>query len=185
MFADLLAHLRQLKLEEDTSGIAHNVTMFLFMSFLSAIDLSILHVREDGEELVKHLPVLSEPNFLQCLYEEFAPTKPKWENEGLQAATMFALSVTLSCSRFPELQFSGEKEADFVTDAVKKGAFWFLSHKLLENDLVYSEHFVFKRLHYLMTDFIVDMFPHVRHLRTLADESSRMAQLYSQVRGVG
>lgn len=185
LFSGLLTHMRQLKLEEDASGKADNVTLFLFMAFLSAIDLSVLHSREDGEELVKRLPILSESSFLQTLYEELLPTKPKWSDEGLQAAAMFGLSVTLSCLRLVpqtlDFHLNEEKAADFITAAVERGAFRFLNHKLLENELAHSEQFVFRRLHYLVTDFIVEMFSHVRQLKMLADASSRMELVYTQV----
>lgn len=185
LFSGLLNHLRQLKLEEDASGKADNVTLFLFMAFLSAIDLSVFHSREDGEEVVKQLPILSEPSFLRTLYEELSPTKPKWSDENLQAAAMFGLSVTLSCLRLVpqtlDFYLNEEKEADFITAAVDQGAFRFLNHKLLENELVHSEQFVFKRLHYLVTDFIIEMISHVRQLKMLADASSRMELVYSKV----
>lgn len=80
----LINYLREVKIEEEASGKIDDVNLYLEMALLSALDLSILHTREDGEEAVQLLPILSDPNFLTNIMNEFLPAKPKWVCEGLQ-----------------------------------------------------------------------------------------------------
>lgn len=52
------------------------------MALLCAFDLSVFHTREDGEEVVQSLPILSDTTFISSIVNEFLPTKPKWVSEG-------------------------------------------------------------------------------------------------------
>jgi hypothetical protein len=69
------------------------------MALLSTLDLSVLHSREDGEEAVQNLPVLSDPEYINAVINELLPTKQKWKCEGLQATATFGLAVCIASLR--------------------------------------------------------------------------------------
>lgn len=178
----LINYLREVKIEEEASGKIDDVNLYLEMALLSALDLSILHTREDGEEAVQLLPALSDPNYLTCVMNEFLPTKPKWVCEGLQALSTFGLSVCISSLReVPQnyqFQDAINKEDTFVDAAIEMNVFTFMHDILLENKMLYKEVFLYKRVHNLITDFIFSMYPKVKDLRMKADEISRTMQVY-------
>ncbi|KAJ8924600.1 hypothetical protein NQ315_000750 [Exocentrus adspersus] len=178
----LINYLREVKIEEEASGKIDDVNLYLEMALLSALDLSVLHTREDGEEAVQLLPVLSDPNYLISIMNEFLPTKPKWVCEGLQALSTFGLSVCISSLRdVPQnyrFQDAINKEDLFVYASIEMNVFTFLHNILLENKTLYKEAFLYKRMHNLIADFIFSMYPKVKDLRMKADEIARTMQVY-------
>lgn len=178
----LINYLREVKIEEEASGKIDDVNLYLEMALLSALDLSILHTREDGEEAVQLLPILSDPNYLISIMNEFLSTKPKWVCEGLQALSTFGLSVCISSLRdVPQnyqFQDAINKEDTFIDAAIEMNVFTFMHNILLENKTLYKEAFLYKRVHNLITDFIFSMYPKVKDLRMKADEISRTMQVY-------
>ncbi|XP_018577858.1 nuclear pore complex protein Nup205 [Anoplophora glabripennis] len=178
----LINYLREIKIEEEASGRIDDVNLYLEMALLSALDLSILHTREDGEEAVQSLPLLSDTSFLTSIMNEFLPTKPKWVCEGLQALSTFGLSVCISSLReVPHnyrFQDAINREDTFVDAAIEMNVFTFMHNILLENKTLYKEAFLYKRIHNLIADFIFSMYPKVKDLRMKADEISRTMQVY-------
>ncbi|KAJ8957098.1 hypothetical protein NQ318_007313 [Aromia moschata] len=160
-----------LESREEASGKIDDVNLYLQMALLSALDLSILHTREDGEEAVQLLPVLSDPSYILTVINEFLPTKPKWVCEGLQALSTFGLAVCISSLRdVPQnyqFQDAINKEEAFVDAAIEMNVFMFMHNILLENKTLYKESFLFKRVHNLITDFI---FFHVPKSKGFKDE---------------
>lgn len=178
----LINYMRQLKVEEDASGTIDNVSFYLLMSLLSIMDLSIMHIREDGDDIVQTLPILSDKDFLNMLINEMSQTKPKWVSEGLQATATLGYVVMLSCLRLVpqglELQHVIEREVNALALAIEMKLFSFLNQKILNNKLVYSDEIITRRLHYLLTDFIIQLFGKVKELRIKADETARMSHVY-------
>ncbi|KAJ3635241.1 hypothetical protein MTP99_008161 [Tenebrio molitor] len=180
----LINYLRQAEIEEEASGKLDNVNLYLIMALLSTLDLSVLHSREDGEEAVQNLPVLSDPEYINAVINELLPTKQKWKCEGLQATATFGLAVCIASLRLiPQNQLFQEaisKEETFIDAAIESNVFEFLHNIVLENDILYKEAFVYKRMHHLVTDFIVYMYPKVKELRIKADEIARTVQIYTR-----
>ncbi|XP_017786279.1 PREDICTED: nuclear pore complex protein Nup205 [Nicrophorus vespilloides] len=178
----LINHLKNVKLEEEASGKLDKVNLYLIMALLNAIDLSILHSREDGEELVKKLPILSETDYINTILNELMPNKSKWACEGLQAVAVFAFAVCLSSLRLvpqgQQLQNAIDYEDEFVDSAIVSKVFEFICHTIMENDLFYEEEMIYRRMHFLFCDFIVQMYPKVKELRIKADETARTIQAY-------
>lgn len=52
------------------------------MALISAFDLSIFHTREDGEEVVQSLPILSDTTLITALVSDLLPSNPKWVSQG-------------------------------------------------------------------------------------------------------
>lgn len=78
----LINHLRECNIEEEASGKIDDVNLYLEMGFLAALDISILHTREDGEQAVQALPIFSDPSYIPTIVNEFYLSKSKWLCEG-------------------------------------------------------------------------------------------------------
>ncbi|CAH1170192.1 unnamed protein product [Phaedon cochleariae] len=178
----LINYLREAKIEEEASGQIDNVNLYLELALLSALDISILHTREDGEEAIQLLPIFSDPSYIPIVINELSLAKPKWVCEGLQALSIFGLAVCISSLRdVPQsLKFQDaiNKEEGFVDAAIEMNVFTFMHNVLLENKTLYKEPFLYKRIHNLITDFIFFMYPKVKDLRMKADEIARTMQVY-------
>ncbi|XP_018324440.1 nuclear pore complex protein Nup205 [Agrilus planipennis] len=182
VMSKLIGLLQEQKNEDDASGKIDSVTFLLQMGFLAAIDLSALHIRENGEQFVRSLPVLSDKSFLEMMITDLTPSKRTWACQGLQALSMYGFSVTLALLRLlPQCQdyhFAIEYENNFIDAAMDLKVFEFLNYIFLENDLLYEEEFLLKRMHNLITDFIVLMYSKVKEMRIKADETARTVQVY-------
>lgn len=180
---ELINYLSNIKLEEESTGKLDDVTLYLQLALLSATDLSILHTREDGEDVIQNLPILSEDDFITTLMQELHPNKLKWANEGLQAVTLFGFSICLSSLRLvpqnQQLQRAIEQEDLFVDAAINLKVFDFFDKIFLEHELIHTEELVFRRLHNLFSDFVILMYAKVKELRIKADETARTMQVYS------
>ncbi|CAH0547709.1 unnamed protein product [Brassicogethes aeneus] len=176
----LVNHLRDAKIEQEASGKIDDVNLYLLMALLYALDLSILHTREDGEEAVQSLPILSDQNYISAVINEFT-NKPRWANEGLESVSTFCLSVCLASLKVVPNNFVFQdainREESFVDLAIEMNCFEFMYNNLLECDTLYKEPFLYKRMHNLMSDFIVYMYSKIKELRLKADEIARTMQL--------
>lgn len=74
-----------------------DVTTTLTMALLYALDLSIIHRREDGEDVVRRLPIINDESFFDDIMQELlinddaADSNDKWESNGLRALSILAL----------------------------------------------------------------------------------------------
>lgn len=178
----LINYLREVKFDIEASGKLDEVNLYLIMALLYAFDLSILHSREDDEEIVQSLPILSDYDYVHSILNEFSPTKPKWACEGLQALATFALSICLASLRIiPQTYLFQEaiNNEDLLADtAIEMNVFTFIYSVVLENNILFKEPYMCKRIHNLLSDFIVFMFPKVKEMRLRADEISRTMVVY-------
>lgn len=181
---NLINHLRTTKIEEEANGAIDHITLTLQMALLYALDLSVLHIREDGEEIVQSLPLLSESGLIEALMAELMHDKGKWESEGLHALTLFAMGICLATLRLlPQtqaLQNAIEQEDFFVGTAIDMKVFNFLNNVYLESEVIFKERFYYYRIHNMLTDFIVLLQNKVKELRMRADEAARTLQAYAQ-----
>lgn len=180
----LIQQLRKTKLEEGSTGGIDGVTLALQMALLCALDLSILQKREDGEDAVQLLPLMSDPDFLPVLHRELTNSRP-WECEGLQAITFLAWGLVLATMRSHHSQPTHgigilDEDDSLISSAVNLGVFDFLQRTFLENAIIFKEETYMRRLHSLMTDFIVFMPLKVKELRSRAEDAARTVQSYAQ-----
>ncbi|KAJ4431675.1 hypothetical protein ANN_20275, partial [Periplaneta americana] len=180
----LINHLKSTTLQEDSTGGIDSVTLALVMALLYALDLSILQRREDGEQLVQKLPLIAEPDFIRGLIRELPPSGRSWECTGLQALASLAWGLALATLRMAPANLHPTEglidEDDLLVDsAIDMKVFDFLHHTVLENDTIYKEEFYVRRLHCLLTDFIVLMPLKLKDLRNRADETARTMQVYT------
>lgn len=179
----LIDQLRRTKLQEDSSGGVDGVTLALQMALLYAIDLSVLQRREDSEDIAEMLPLLCESQFVPDVMKEITSGK-SWECKGLEALTQLAWAITLASLRLvpPPLQPPGlYEEDDMLIDAAVDGkVFKFLNNTFLLNETIYKEEFYLRRLHHLMTDFIVLMPLKMKELRNKAEDAAKTISVYAQ-----
>lgn len=178
----LIQHLKEVKLEEEASGKLDNVTLYLIMALTYGVDLSVLHTREDGEEVVQKLPILADPTLITTLTKELSPKNSTWQCEGLQAVAAFAFSVCLSSlrsvSQGQNMQNLVDQEDELIDAAIVMNVFDFMAVKFLDNDQFFQEEFMVKRVHHLFCDFVVQMYPKIKDLRLKADETAKTIQSY-------
>lgn len=177
----LIYLLKRTKIQEESTGGIDNVTLTLQMALLYALDLSILQRHEDNEEVVKKYPLLADKTLLPTLLRELSTTS-SWECKGLGALTSLTWSISLATFKtLPQHSNEVNDEGETAVDcAIKLKVFEFLNRTFYENSLIYQEEFFTRRLHQLLTDFIILMPSKIAELRKKGEESSRMTQMYMQ-----
>ncbi|KOB64762.1 Uncharacterized protein OBRU01_23708 [Operophtera brumata] len=82
-------------------GLGRDIILRLLseMALLYALDLSVLHRREDGEELAKRLPLIQDPDLIAVLVDELSPTHNQTQDNkttGVRALCQLALGLALA-----------------------------------------------------------------------------------------
>lgn len=168
---------------DDSRGGIDNVTLALMMALLYAFDLSVLKKRDDGEEVVLQLPIINDPNYIKEIYQ--ALTIP-WKSNDLRSVAMFSFSLTIATLRqAPQnIQQNANELIDqhetLAETAIQDKVFDYIYHVLLEKESIFRIEFYFRRVHYLLTDFIEFMHSKVNELRARADETARTIQIHQQ-----
>lgn len=177
----LIHLLKRTKIQEESTGGIDNVTLTLEMALLYALDISILQRHEDNEEIVKKYPLIADKSLVTTLMRELNNTST-WECKGLGALTGLTWSVTLATIKNLPQHFSDINDEDEATldTAIKLKVFEFLNRTFFENPLIYQEEFFTRRLHQLLTDFIILMPSKIAEMRRKGEEASRMTQMYAQ-----
>lgn len=181
----LIAFLQNRQPEiEVGEGKPDNFTLSLIMAVLNAMNLSPLHSREDGEEIVKSMPIISERGMLEELVQKLTTGNIAWESAGLRGLLQFVLAIAVTTIKSaPNLcpnQIITKEDEILVEAAVSNKAFHFVVEVLFQNEQFYMEEFFVRYFHTLISDFILLMPLKVKELRSRADESMRLIQAYQQ-----
>lgn len=164
------------------------------MSLFYALDISVIHKREDGEEIVRRLPLINDLNFIEDVMQELLVNEDaadvrdsaKWQCPGLRSLALFALGLTCGTLRlapqnlYPNAQHFIDKDEELVDIAIHLKIFEFLHFTFLDNDIIFKTEFFYRRMHILFTDFIEVMHSKVTELRARADETARTVQNFQQ-----
>lgn len=175
-------------------GEIGNATTTLMMALFYALDISVIHKREDGEDIVRRLPVISDPNFIEDVMQELLVSEDgadvressKWQCPGLRSLAVLTLGLCCGTLRlapqnlYPNAQRFTEKDEELVDLAIHLKIFEFLNFTFLDNSIVFKVEFFYRRLHVMLTDFIEIMHSKVTELRARADETARTVQNYQQ-----
>ncbi|XP_037026300.1 nuclear pore complex protein Nup205 [Bradysia coprophila] len=178
----LINYLAKYKPNDARGGI-DDVTLAALMALLYAFDLSVFQRREDGEEAVKRLPIVSESGFAQGVLDALYSN---WECEELRSIALYAFGLAMATFRQAPQSLQQnvmsiiDQDEALVESAIQGKLFDFIYHVLLENESLYKTEFYFRRLHVLLTDFIELMHSKVTDLRARADETARTIQLHAQ-----
>lgn len=178
-FFFLLEYLSKYQPATERGGI-DDVTLALQMALLYAVDLSVIQKREDGEDVVRNVPMICEHGYAEAVFDALiAP----WQCEGLQAMLKFALGISLATLRLTHgLQMNAmrviDQDESLVDEAIQMKIFDFIHYTLFDNKTVFTTEFYFRKMHVLLTDFIELMHSKVKELRAGADETAKTVQCY-------
>ncbi|XP_047033205.1 nuclear pore complex protein Nup205 [Helicoverpa zea] len=175
---------------QGATGALDEISLGLQMALLYALDLSVLHRREDGEELAKKLPLIQDPELISVLLDELSrPTEGR--GAGVRALCQLSLGLALAALKrapqsllrratAPHLNCDLLDQDEMLVDAAIDGkVFEYLDEAILSTDLVSKEEYYQRRIHTLITDFIVLMHSKLMEMRVKADEAARAVQMYA------
>ncbi|KAL9696163.1 hypothetical protein quinque_015448 [Culex quinquefasciatus] len=178
----LIRHLAKYKSTVSSGGI-DNVTLALQMALMYALDMSVIQRREDGEDVVKRLPMVRDGEFIETVMETLSAS---WECEGLRSVSLFTFGLAIATLRLaPQNMYSNtariiDQDELLVDAAIQGRVFDFIHYTLLENEVLFRTEFYYRRMHVLFTDFIELMHSKVTELRARADETARTVQAFQQ-----
>ena len=181
----LLAHL-QTRLPESEAGQGgpDKITLALIMALLNSLNLSPLHSREDGEDIVKAMPIIAERGVLEEIVQKLTTENISWESSGLRGLIQFALAIAVttikSATNLCQTQNIGKEDEILVEAALSNKAFHYMANVIFQSENIHSEEFYVRYFHTLISDFIMLMPLKVKELRNRADESMRFIQAYQQ-----
>ncbi|XP_049888015.1 nuclear pore complex protein Nup205 [Pectinophora gossypiella] len=178
------------------TGALDEISLALQMALLYALDLSVLHRREDGEELAKKLPLIQDPDLISVLLDELTPHPNQSHDQpektsGVRALCQLALGLALAALKRapqsllrrgggPEVKVELLDQDEVLVDAAIDGkVFEYLDEAILSTDFVAKEEYYQRRIHTLITDFIVLMHSKLMEMRVKADEAARAVQMYA------
>lgn len=136
----LIDYLSKYK-SDDSRGVIDDVTLALTMALLYAFDLSALKKRDDGEEVVLQLPLISDPNYTKSVFEELSR---RWETDGLRAIALFSFGLMIAQLRISpqNIQQNATEVIDqhevLIETANQEKVFEFIYYILLENESIYK-----------------------------------------------
>ncbi|EAT37498.1 AAEL010526-PA [Aedes aegypti] len=178
----LIRYLAKYKSTVSSGGI-DNVTLALQMALMYGLDMSVIQRREDGEEVVKRLPMVKDPEFIETVMDAISSS---WECEGLRSVSLFTFGLAIATLRLaPQNLYSNtakiiDQDELLVDAAIQGRVFDFIHYTLLENEVIFRTEFYYRRMHVLFTDFIELMHSKVTELRARADETARTVQAFQQ-----
>ncbi|KAJ8734370.1 hypothetical protein PYW07_014921 [Mythimna separata] len=176
---------------QGATGALDEISLGLQMALLYALDLSVLHRREDGEELAKKLPLIQDPELISVLLDELSGSGEQGRGAGVRALCQLALGLALAALKrapqsllrrgnAPHLKCELLDQDEMLVDAAIDGkVFEYLDEAILSTELVSKEEYYQRRVHTLITDFIVLMHSKLMEMRVKADEAARAVQMYA------
>ncbi|XP_064463706.1 nuclear pore complex protein Nup205-like [Ornithodoros turicata] len=167
------------------SGTLDSVTLTLLMASLYVMDVSILQSCEDTSPEIAKLPLVCSPDLLVALHKQLSSETVAWRLDGMKSVLMFAWALVLrTFLQFPLISFDHEfaaclEEDDKIMDAaIEAKAFQMLQNLVVSSEMFHKEEFFLKRVHGLITDFIIMMPLKVKELRNQGDEAARIINTY-------
>ncbi|XP_025098310.1 nuclear pore complex protein Nup205-like isoform X3 [Pomacea canaliculata] len=159
------------------------VSLCLLMTLLSCFDTSPL---EHGDaEVQATLPLVDDNTYLGDVHLQMK--SDQWATSGIRAVSRFTWGLMLrKLSQYPN--YSGnsdllEDDEQLVEQAIEDDLFPFLSSSVVAAHEFHHEEFYVRRVHCLLTDFILHMPLRVKELRNRGDETARLI-LAHQIEGI-
>jgi len=164
------------------------------MALSYALDMSVIHRCEDGEDIVRRLPIVNDRTFIDDVMQELLVNedshehndRQKWQCSGLRSLAIFTLGLACGTLRmapqqlYPNAQQFIDRDEELVDFAIHLKIFDFINFTFLENPIIFKTEFFYRRMHIIFTDFIEIMHAKVTELRARADETARTVQSYQQ-----
>ncbi|XP_011495942.1 PREDICTED: nuclear pore complex protein Nup205 [Ceratosolen solmsi marchali] len=181
----LLSLLQKRRPESEVGkGNPDKVTLALIMAFLNSINLSPLHSREDGEEIVRSMCIIAERGVFEEVVQKLVTSNIVWESTGLRGFVQFVLAIAVTTIKSAPNLCPGQnitnQDEILVEAALSSKAFHFAADVLFKSECLHYEEFYVRYFHTLISDFILLMPLKIKELRSRADESMRLIQAYQQ-----
>ncbi|KAK7106896.1 nuclear pore complex protein Nup205-like [Littorina saxatilis] len=178
----LLAHLRSDNGLGADEGL-DSVSLSLLMTLLACFDISPLEQEQvETDDLV---PIATDGSYLTDIHN-IVKNDPRWTTSGLQSVARFAWGLTLrklsQCQNFNGGGDLLEDDEQLVDQAIDSDLFEFLVNSVISAHDFHNEEFYVRRMHGLVTDFILQMPLKVKELRNRGDETARII-LAHQIEG--
>lgn len=178
----LIRYMSKCVLDDSRGGI-DDVTLALLMTLLYAFDLGVLKKRDDGEEIVLQLPIIKDSNYIKDVYEALSAP---WKSNDLRSVPLFAFALAIATLRQAPQNIQQhandliDQHENLAETAIQEKVFEYLYYVVLNKDSLFRTEFYFRRIHFLLTDFIEFMHSKVNELRARADETARTIQIHQQ-----
>ncbi len=132
---------------------------------------------------MENLPLLKDPTFIPTLHRELGPHSARqWGSPTIQSAVEFAWAMTVAGLRsMPHNQAAQAvmEDDEVVMDlAMDNRVFHHLPSFVLASYALRTEEFYLRRLHQMLTDFVVLMPLKVKELRNRADDAARNSLMH-------
>ncbi|GIY52226.1 nuclear pore complex protein Nup205 [Caerostris darwini] len=170
-----------------SDGSLDDAALTTAMAFLYVIDVSILQTSDEMDAIIQKLNLVCVPNLGSSIHKQLILTNEKWQMPGLKSIFQLAWGVTLrTMSQFPVTTIGGnigdclEDDEKTIDTAIEDSAFQALRNLIVKNSVFHEQEFFLKRIHNVITDFIVLMPIKVKELRNRGDEAARIIASHSQ-----
>ncbi|XP_072164969.1 nuclear pore complex protein Nup205-like [Diadema setosum] len=182
----LLAKHLMGQVELTAEGTLDEASIALLMAFLYSIDIGNIEQRpEDRDVLERKLPIVTDNQYLPDIHRLMtSQDEDQWKVGGIKGVLQLAWALTLrSAAQIPELagfQDLVEEDEILVDRAMQANAFSFLLRSVVSNKVFHQNEFYVRRIHGLLTDFIVQMPLKVKEIRNRGDEAGRLIMSYER-----
>ncbi|XP_071502201.1 nuclear pore complex protein Nup205-like [Diadema antillarum] len=172
--------------ELTAEGTLDEASIALLMAFLYSIDIGNIEQRpEDRDVLERKLPIVTDNQYLPDIHRLMtSQDEDQWKVGGIKGVLQLAWALTLrSAAQIPELagfQDLVEEDEILVDRAMQANAFSFLLRSVVSNKVFHQNEFYVRRIHGLLTDFIVQMPLKVKEIRNRGDEAGRLIMSYER-----
>ena len=162
--------------------VIDDVNLIMQMALIHAIDLSAFNFHEDNSMIIANLPIFTEGNFLIEVATEIK--QAQFRTKEIEAMSLFATAICVATLRNSNLQNVNstvftDLEFTLIDKAMKANIFDVLTLSVLSNEMFYTEEFLVRRMHYLITDFIVEMPRTIKQMKVVADKVSQTTLIYA------
>lgn len=136
----LISHLAKYKSTNPRGGI-DDVTLALLMALLYAFDVSVLQKREDSEEALLQLPIVSDRSYAESISSYLANS---WECDEMRSVALFSFGLAMSRLKQAPIIYQHnaaaiiDQDEEYVEQAIQQNLFRFMYGILLENENIYK-----------------------------------------------
>ncbi|CAG2105749.1 unnamed protein product, partial [Medioppia subpectinata] len=161
------------------NGSLDSVSTTLLTTFLYIIDVHFLQFAEENDKRISNNSLLRTPDLINELDKQLNQTV--FSVREIKTILQFSLGIALkTLSLHPIMGIDCDVEDEKLIDAtIEEKVFESLNTLIGSNEFISSEEFYIRRIHDLITDFIVLMPIKIKELKDKGDEIGRIIKAYS------
>ncbi|XP_054717049.1 nuclear pore complex protein Nup205-like [Uloborus diversus] len=171
----------------NSDGSMDGATLTSAIALLYVMDVSTLQTCDEMDPIVQKFNLVSEPDLGVSIHKQLMGNQDKWQMPGLKSMFQFAWGVTLrTLSQFPGSTIVGkiseclEDDEKTIDTAIENNCFQSFRNLIVKSSIFHNQEFFVKRIHNIITDFIVLMPLKIKELRNRGDEAARIIASHSQ-----